>query len=67
MNRERTLKLIQESLELAKTAPLEHKIRLLKMVRECYARINQSKSRVIISESPTSSDNTTDPDYIEEK
>jgi hypothetical protein len=65
MNRSRALHLIRESLELAKTAPVDKKIQLLKLVKECYQRINQRKDTVVITESTTES--TIDPDYVKEK
>lgn len=61
MNRSRALKLIRESLELAKTAPVDKKVQLLKLVKECYQQINQQKKSTVIVES------TVDPDYVKEK
>lgn len=65
MNRSRALHLIRESLELAKTAPVEKKIQILKMVKECYRQINQQKNSTVITESST--EVTVDPDYVKEK
>jgi hypothetical protein len=63
MQRQRALKLIHESLELAKTASPEQRVRLLRMVKECYARI---RSEQTIQES-TDVSKTVNPDYIDEK
>lgn len=63
MQRQRALKLIRESLELAKTASPEQRVRLLRLVKECYARVRSSE---IIQEGANVS-KTVDPDYIDEK
>jgi hypothetical protein len=67
MNR-RALSFIHESLQLAKIAQPEQKIKLLKMVKECYRQLKSKnpETRVSIDETILSS-KTTDPDYINEK
>ena len=62
MNR-RALNIIRESLQLAKIASPEQKIKLLKIVKECY---RQMKSKTGITESINVS-KSTDLDYLDEK
>lgn len=54
MNRQRALNFIRESLELAKTANPEQRVKLLKLVKECYSRVR-------------SQPNLSNQDYLDEK
>jgi hypothetical protein len=64
MNRKRAIKLICEGLELAKTVPVEQKIHLLNMVRECYDKMISRKSINSINLETKIKNNL---DYIDEK
>ena len=63
MDRQRAIAAIREGLELAKTAPMEKKIQILKMVKECYRRLNQTQSNTQSVQQTQS----TDADYLDEK
>lgn len=69
MKRQRALELIRESLELAKTATPEQKIKLLKIVKECYGRLKASSAEVnpeVVSRT-VELNKQVDSDYVEEK
>lgn len=63
MDKQRAIAAIREGLELAKTAPVEKKIQILKMVKECYRRLNQSQSKTQSVQQTQSAD----ADYLDEK
>lgn len=65
MNKQSLIRLIKESRELIKTASPEQKIRLLKLIKESYKKLKESREQrpTLLVETP----DTEIKDYLEEK
>jgi hypothetical protein len=63
MTRQQFLKLLRESKPLLRTATPEQKVKLLRLIRESYRRVQESQLPVLLNEH----EELPDPDYLEEK
>lgn len=64
MDKAKLLKLIRDSKGLLETATPEQKVKLLKVIREGYKRIQEQNVPILLNETEKTDQN---PDYLEEK
>jgi hypothetical protein len=63
MTKQQFLRLLRESKPLLRTATPEQKVKLLRLIRESYRKVQESKYPVLLNEH----EELLDTDYLEEK
>jgi hypothetical protein len=63
MTRQQFLRLLRESKPLLRTASPDQKVKLLRLIRESYRRVQESQLPVLLNEH----ESLLDTDYLEEK